>query len=136
MKFLLDTNACIALLNGRPVSVRERLGVTIAKGHGIGVPSVVAFELWFGVEKSGRVQQNRSRLETFLSSLAIVPFDSEDALETARIRAELETAGKPIGPFDVLIAGQARRRNCTLVTANTREFARVSGLLWEDWAKS
>jgi tRNA(fMet)-specific endonuclease VapC len=97
---------------------------------------VVAFELWYGAAKSARRQANRQRLETFLAGpLELVPFDDEDAHAAGEVRAALETAGTPIGAYDLLlIAGQALRYDATLVTANTAEFSRVSELRWEDWA--
>jgi tRNA(fMet)-specific endonuclease VapC len=99
--------------------------------------SIVAFELWYGVAKSQRIESNTRRLEAFLAGpLEWVLFDDEDARVAGSIRAELEAAGKPVGAYDVLLAGQARRRGATLVTSNTREFARVPGLKWEDWAVS
>jgi tRNA(fMet)-specific endonuclease VapC len=141
VSFLLDTNACIALINeigrGRPSSVRLRLERVVGSGTEVHIPSVVAFELWYGVARSARPEANAKRVETFLAGpMTLLPFDEEDAKAAGRIRAAIEAAGKPIGPYDVLIAGQALRRQLTLVTANVREFARIKGLLWEDWAKS
>jgi tRNA(fMet)-specific endonuclease VapC len=87
-----------------------------------------------GIAKSARRNDNIERLAIFLQlPITIVPFDAEDAEEAGDIRAVLERAGTPIGPYDVLIAGQARRRGAVLVTANTREFARVPGMKTEDW---
>lgn len=135
MTYLLDTNACIALINGMPKDVRRRFQRAIAKGATILVSSVVAFELWYGVAKSQRKEANTQGVETFLAGpLEWTRFDEEDAQEAGRVRAELEIAGKPIGAYDVLIAGQARRRGATLVTSNAGEFDRVKGLKWEDWA--
>ena len=137
MTYLLDTNACIALINGTPKDVRRRFQRAIAKGATILVSSVVAFELWYGVAKSQRKEANTQRLEAFLAGpLEWTLFDEEDAQEAGRVRAELEIAGEPIGAHDVLIAGQARRRNATLVTSNMGEFDRVAGLKREDWAAS
>ena len=68
--------------------------------------------------------------------MLIVDFDGEDARVAGEQRAALETAGRPLGPYDLLIAGQALRREWILVTANVSEFSRVKGLKWEDWAKS
>lgn len=97
---------------------------------------MAAFELWYGVAKSVRQEFNRKRLETFLSGpLTVLPFEDADARAASTIRAALETAGKPIGAYDVLIAGQALRHELTLVTANVSEFSRVKGLMWQDWAK-
>ena len=137
MKYLLDTNACIALINGTPKEVRRRFQRAIGRDASILVSSVVAFELWYGVAKSQRKEANTQRLEAFLAGpLEWTPFDEEDAQEAGRVRAELEIAGKPIGAYDVLIAAQARRRGATLVTSNVAEFDRVTGLKWEDWAVS
>lgn len=137
MTHLLDTNACIALINGTPKDVRRRFQRAVAKEATILVSSVVAFELWYGTAKSQRKEANTRRLEAFFAGpLEWTPFDDEDAREAGIVRAELELAGKPIGAYDVLIAGQARRRGATLVTSNVSEFDRVAGLKWEDWAVS
>jgi len=99
------------------------------------VSSVVSYELWYGVAKSGRREVNTERLDAFLAGpLELIDFDEDDAREAGTVRAELARAGKPIGAHDVLIAGQARRRRVRLVTSNAREFGRVPGLTWEDWA--
>jgi tRNA(fMet)-specific endonuclease VapC len=135
VNYLLDTNACIALINGNPASVRPRLA-RVLKGRGsVAVPAVVAFELWYGAAKSTRRQANRQRLETFFAGpLHLVAFDDEDARVAGEIRATLEAAGTPIGAYDLLIAGQALRHDATLVTADTAEFSRVPELRWQDWA--
>jgi tRNA(fMet)-specific endonuclease VapC len=135
--YLLDTNACIALINGTEASVRRRFQRAVARKSVILLSSVVAFELWYGVAKTQRKDGNTQRLEAFFAGpLEWTLFDEEDARAAGSIRAELEAIGKPIGAYDVLLAGQARRRRATLVTSNTMEFARVSGLKWEDWAAS
>ena len=135
MNYLLDTNACIALINGSPTNVRLRLERALKDGSSVAVSAVVAFELWYGAAKSARRQANRQRLETFFAGpLELVPFDDEDARAAGEIRATLESAGTPIGAYDLLIAGQALRFDATLVTANTAEFSRVGDLRWEDWA--
>ncbi len=135
--YLLDTNACIALINGTPSAVRRRFQRAIAKEATLLVSSVVAFELWYGVAKSQRPEANTQRLSAFLAGpLEWTLFDEDDAREAGTVRAELESAGTPIGAYDVLIAGQARRRGATLVTSNVREFERVAGLKCEDWATS
>jgi tRNA(fMet)-specific endonuclease VapC len=100
------------------------------------VSSIVAFELWYGVSKSSQPETNRQRLGAFLAgAIAPLAFDDEDAQSAGAIRAALEAQGKPIGAYDLLIAGQALRRRYTLVTANVTEFARVKGLAWQDWSK-
>lgn len=133
--YLLDTNACIALINGTPKEVRRRFQRAVAKEAVILLSSVVAFELWYGVAKSQRKEGNAQRLDAFLAGpLEWTLFDDGDAREAGTVRAELEGAGKPIGAYDVLIAGQARRRGATLVTSNVAEFNRIAGLKWQDWA--
>jgi tRNA(fMet)-specific endonuclease VapC len=135
--YLLDTNACVALINGNETNVRRRFQRAVARDSMILVSSIVAFELWYGVAKSQRKDSNTQRLEAFFAGpLEWVLFDEEDARAAGTIRAELEAIGKPIGAYDVLLAGQARRRGATLVTANTKEFTRVPGLKSEDWAIS
>ena len=135
--YLLDTNACIALINGTEINVRRRFKRSVARESVILLSSIVAFELWYGVAKSRRKDSNTQRLETFLGGpLDWARFDEDDARAAGTVRAELEAVGKPVGAYDVLLAGQARRRGATLVTSNTKEFARVQGLKWEDWAAS
>lgn len=133
--YLLDTNACIALINCTPKQVRRRFQRALAKNSVFLLSSVAAFELWYGVAKSQRKETNTQRLEAFLAGpLEWTLFDDEDARVAGLVRAELEAAGKPIGAYDVLLAGQARRRGATLVTSNAGEFQRVARLKWEDWA--
>jgi tRNA(fMet)-specific endonuclease VapC len=133
--YLLDTNACIALINGTEVNVRRRFQRAVARESMILLSSIVAFELWYGVAKSQRKESNTQRLETFFAGpLEWTLFDEDDARAAGAVRAELEKVGKPIGAYDVLLAGQARRRGATLVTSNAKEFTRVQGLKWEDWA--
>lgn len=136
MNYLLDTNACIALMNGAPVGFRSRFENAVRRDSRIYVSSVVAFELWYGIAKSTRIEINTQRLETLLSSSVIgLPFNNQDSRAAGSIRAVLEAAGKPIGAYDYLIAGQAMARRLTLVTANVSEFSRIIGLSWQDWAK-
>jgi tRNA(fMet)-specific endonuclease VapC len=131
----LDTNAVIAAILDRPARVRARLQAAIAGGATVAISAIVLHELWYGVAKSSRPQANAAALDDFLGlGIERWLFDEEDAREAGEIRAALARAGKPIGPYDILIAAQARRRGATLVTANEREFARVPGLKMEDWA--
>ena len=135
MTYLLDTKACIALINGKPPSVRGRFQSAVDKGGQVNVSSIVIFELWYGVAKSKQKEANTNRLKVFLSGpIGILPFDQEDAKAAGRVRAEIEATARPIGAYDLLIAGQALRHELTLVTANTKEFQRVPGLTSEDWA--
>lgn len=135
MTCCFDTNAVIAAINGRWPSLRRRLEAALAHGVEVGIPAVVLYELRYGITKSARPAENAAVLDIFLAlDVSLWPFGPEDAGEAGSIRAALERAGTPINPYDVLIAAQARRRGAVLVTANTREFARVPGLVTEDWA--
>jgi len=129
----LDTNAVIASINLRPPTVRARLEQALAEAAPVGLSAIVLFELWYGIKKSARAGLNTLTLATFLAlDVTPLPFEPDDAQEAADIRAALERIGTPIGPYDVLIAAQARRRDALLITANRREFARVPGLRMED----
>ncbi len=133
--FCLDTNVVIFAINERRPKIAERLHRELAAGTPMLVPAIVMFELEYGCAKSKRREHSRRTLEVFLSAgFDQPPFDIEDAREAGEIRALLEARGQPIGPYDTLIAAQARRRGATLVTLNAREFERVPGLSVEDWA--
>lgn len=99
----------------------------------LGLCSIVAHELYFGAYKSSRVDYNLETLRLVFSDFEVIDFDREDARVAGEIRAKLNRAGSPIGPYDVLIAGQAKARDLILVTNNVREFERVEGLRVEDW---
>src|ERR1700730_6107590 len=131
----LDTNIIIAVINQRAAAVRQRLMKTLHEGTIVGIPTVALYELWYGIKKSVRAQANIDALDNFLAlDVTTWPFEQEDAEEAGDVRAALERLGTPIGPYDVLIAAQARRRGAMLVTANLYEFARVPRLRAEDWA--
>jgi tRNA(fMet)-specific endonuclease VapC len=137
MDYLLDTNACIALINGKSPTVRARMDKAAAAGDRILVSSIAVFELWYGVGKSTRQEFNRKRVETFLAGpVLVLSFEDADARVAGSVRAALEAVGKLIGAYDLLMAGQALRHQLTLVTANVSEFSRVKGLAWQDWAKA
>ena len=136
MNYLLDTNACVALINRTSIAVRNRFEKAMASGAQVCVSSVVTFELWYGVAKSVHQALNTRRLEAFLAGpIILLPLDDEDARVAGSIRAALQASGTPIGAYDLLIAGQAMARQLSLVTANVSEFSRVKGLSWQDWAK-
>ena len=117
--------------------MRLRFQKAIDTGEEALVSAVVTFELWYGVAKSKQQQANTAKVEAFFSGpVDLLPFDEDDARVAGRIRAATEATGKSIGAYDLLIAAQALRHKLTLVTANVREFGRVEGLLWEDWAKT
>ena len=137
MKYLLDTNVCIALINERSPFIGTRFLKELAKGAQLFVSSIVALELWYGVATSKHKVINAQRVGTFFAGhVAVLPFEEEDARIAGRIRAAIEADGKPVGAYDLLIASQALRHEMILVTANTREFARIKNLQWEDWTKS
>jgi tRNA(fMet)-specific endonuclease VapC len=133
----LDTNAIIAVLNSPNSPARMRIDAAIGSGAILATSSIVLFELWYGAAKSARPERNARRVADFLAGpIEVLPFEFGDAQEAGDIRAALERAGTPVGPYDVLIAAQARRRDALLVTANGREFGRVPRLKFEDWAMS
>ncbi|MGL6133504.1 MAG: type II toxin-antitoxin system tRNA(fMet)-specific endonuclease VapC [Prochlorococcaceae cyanobacterium] len=127
---LLDTNICIYIINAKPPVVLQRFR-QYRMGE-IGLCSVVAAELAYGVAKSGSLR-NRKALEMFLAPLSILPFDEPALWAYGDLRAELERRGSPIGSLDTLIAAHALSQKATLVTNNTDEFARVPGLQIENW---
>ena len=127
---LLDTNICIYIINQRPSSVLERFkGFSTGE---IGISSIVAAELAFGVEKTGSLR-NRQALELFLAPLRIAAFDAGCVWAYAKLRAQLEKLGQPIGSLDTMIAAQALALDLPLVTNNQKEFLRVPGLRLENW---
>ncbi|MHB1526494.1 MAG: PIN domain-containing protein [Candidatus Dormibacteria bacterium] len=135
MQYLLDANVCIALINDRPGSVRARFQDALVSGDTVAVSSIVTFEFGYGGAKSTRRQANSERVAIFLAGpVDVLPFDAGDARAASEIRAALESAGTPIGAYDVLIAGQAVHRGATLATAHAGEFARVRSPAWTDWA--
>lgn len=128
---LLDTNICIYLINKRPVKVLERFR-QFGLGE-LGMSSIVASELAFGIEKT-KSDRNRTALELFLAPFEIFPFDEHCTWHYGTLRAALEEAGKPIGPMDTLIAAHALALDAPLVTNNVKEFGRVPGLRVLNWA--
>jgi len=130
---LLDTNICIHLINAKPPAVLQRFR-DFRMGD-IGICSVVAAELAYGVAKSGSTR-NRQALDLFLAPLAILPFDESALWIYGDLRADLESKGTPIGALDTLIAAHALSLQSTLVTNNLREFERVPGLMLDNWVPS
>jgi tRNA(fMet)-specific endonuclease VapC len=128
--YALDTNILSYFFKGMG-SVGKRLLATPPAQ--IAIPSVVLFELEFGLARSSRFEQRRQELQELVSLVTLLPFGPAEARASARIRNDLERAGTPIGPYDLLIAGTALSHGATLVTHNTREFGRVRGLALEDW---
>ena len=127
---LLDTNICIYIINAKPPAVLARFQ-QYRLGN-IGLCSVVAAELAFGVAKSGSVR-NRQALEMFLAPLTILPFDAAAVWVYGDLRADLERRGTPIDSLDTMIAAHALSQQAMLVTNNTREFVKVPGLQLDNW---
>ena len=130
MRFLLDSNACIALLDNTSPTLRTR--IRRHRPSEFGLSAIVTYELYYGACKSRRMDRNLELLDSL--AFEVVPFDASDARVAGAVRSELEAVGRPIGPYDLLIAGQARARGLTLVTANCDEFLRVKDLDCEDWS--
>ena len=131
MKYLVDTNICIYIMNKRPVEVIQRFK-QFDVGD-VGISTITVSELQYGVVKSANRKENRERLEQFLVPLEIILYDEMAAEVYGDIRFQLEKNGKLIGPLDVLIAAHALSRNLILVTNNVREFKRIKNLRVENW---
>ena len=129
MRYLLDTKAVIALFNDRMSNTSQR--ARLNKPQDIGISAIVAYELFYGAFKSQRSARNVALVDGL--QFEVLDFDKEDSRQAGEIRAALAVKGTPIGPYDVLIAGQVIARNLILVTHNTDEFGRVPGLQIEDW---
>lgn len=133
--FCLDTNVVIGIITGRRPDWSARIETEMLARTPLIISVVVLYELLYGAAKSGFGERNRARIDAFLTGpFEIVDFTPDDAAEAGDIRAYLDRRGTPIGPYDVLIAAQARRRGATVVTANGREFARVPHLIFEEWS--
>ena len=130
MRYLLDTNVLIRLMvrNDRALSRRTRV-----HSHEIALSSIVLHELYFGAFGGSGSTDQLERLDGL--RLPLLPFEAEDARAAAQIRADLRRKGTPIGPYDLLIAGQAMARGLIVVTGNVREYRRVEGLEVEDWTE-
>jgi tRNA(fMet)-specific endonuclease VapC len=131
--YLLDTNACIGILNNSSAALVANL-----RAHQpgeIALCAVVKAELLYGAQRSRRVAENLRTLDRFFEPFRSLPFDDDCVTVYGRIRADLERVGLPIGPYDLLIAATAMAFDRTLITANTREFSRVAGLRLENWER-
>lgn len=132
-KWLLDTNAVIALVTRRSEPLLRR--VESSEPGALAISAIVAHELYFGAYRSQKVEFNLETLRLLFADLEILDLDQEDARAAGEIRADLARRGTPIGPYDVLIAGQAIARGLPLVSNNTAEFQRIAGLRLEDWTR-
>lgn len=133
LKYLLDTNIVIYTLKNRPQQVKRRFEAH----HGrMGISAVTLGELVFGAEHSQQVDRNLADIEAMVARLEVLPFEDKAAYHSGQIRATLYRMGQPIGPYDMMIAGQARALGLILVTNNVKEFQRVPGLVLEDWSEA
>ena len=130
LKYLLDTDIVIYTMKNRPRKVRRYFK---AQQGRIGISAVTLGELVFGAEHSQQVEQNLADIEALTARLEVLPFDAAPAYHFGQIRAELYQMGRPIGPYDMMIAGHARACGLKLVTNNVKEFKRVKGLVIENW---
>lgn len=132
LNYLLDTNIVIYTMKNRPQRVRMRFRQHDGR---MGISTITLGELVFGAERSQQVERNLADIEAMAARLELLPFDEKAAYHFGQIRAALYRMGRPIGPYDMMIAGQARSLGLTLVTNNIKEFERVPGLLLEDWSQ-
>lgn len=131
MTWFLDTNTCIAFLRGQEPHVRDRL--LAHSPVDVKIPAIVEAELLYGALRSLRTVQNEIHVRRFLEPFESIPFDSRAAMAYAQLRRDLEKAGTPIGPNDMIIAAVVLVHGGILVTHNQSEFQRVPGLSMEDW---
>ncbi|MBB3659338.1 tRNA(fMet)-specific endonuclease VapC [Rhizobium sp. BK650] len=133
MRYLIDTNALISLVAGRSEQLARRI---LASNEGeIGLSSIVLHELYYGAYKSRKVAFNLETIRLLAQDFPLLVFDEQDANAAGEIRAGLAATGQPIGPFDALIAAQAKARRLTVITNNVKEFGRIAGLSVEDWTE-
>ena len=131
IKYLIDTNICIYIMNKRPIGIIHKFK-QFDVGE-IGVSTITVSELQYGVSKSKNRRLNKQRIEEFLSPLELLPYDEIAATIYGDIRVQLEKRGEPIGPLDLLIAAHALSRNLVLISNNEKEFKRVKILKVENW---
>jgi len=131
MKYLLDTNICIYIIKKKPEEVIKRF--LKMKPDSIAISSISVSELYYGVAKSSKPNENTIALEQFILPLTVINYNKEDSISYGKLRAKLEQKGKLIGAMDMLIAAQALSRDLILVTNNEREFKKVEGLSFENW---
>ena len=128
--YVLDTNTLIYFFGGQGNVAQHLLAVPPGQ---IAVSAVTVYELEVGIAKSTQPAKRRRQFNELLDAVSVLPFDHGSASEAARVRADLEKVGRPIGPLDTLIAGTTLAHRATLVTHNTGEFRRVPKLTVTDW---
>ena len=132
MRYLLDTNTCICVMRSDPAVVGRLSAVSPGD---CAISTITSYELYTGVEKCSDPDRESTKVGALLHTVHTLPFDAAAAKEAARIRAVLESEGRPIGPYDVLLAGHAVAAGLILVSANAAEFSRVAGLSLDNWKK-
>ena len=130
MKFMLDTNICIYVLNERPPALRQRFNKYLGS---MCISAITLAELHYGAANSQKPRQNLVEIESFCSHLSVMSFDERAAEQYGLIRAALKRSGKLIGSNDLLIAAHAKAMGLILVSNNESEFKRVSGLKIVNW---
>lgn len=133
LKYMLDTNIVIYTIKNKPEVVRAAFKAHYGQ---ICISTVALMELVYGAEKSSAPERNLGEVEGLAARLEVLDYDDHAAIHTGQIRAELAKAGKPIGPYDQMIAGHARSKGLVIVTNNQKEFARVPGIRVENWIKN
>src|ERR1700722_13785382 len=133
LQYMLDTNICIYIMKNHPPELLDRFN---ALAEQLCISSITLGELHYGLGKSARRQQNLDDLVRFTARLEILPFAAEAAAHYGQLRCELERAGRPAGPYDMLIGAHARSEGLIVVTNNLREFARMPGLRVENWVEA
>lgn len=131
MKYLLDTNTCIRYINGRAPQIREHMRTILDAD--IAISTVTMGEMYTGSAKSQTPERSRALQDAFFIRFASLDFDEAAADAFGRLRAALESAGTPIGPYDLQIAAIALVHGLVVVTHNVKEFGRIRGLEVEDW---
>lgn len=130
LRYMLDTDTCIYVIRDRPDRLRQRFNRFAEQ---LSISAVTVAELAYGAEKSAKTVENLAAVEQFCANLSVLPFAERAAHHYGQIRSELERLGRPIGAYDLMIAGHARSEGLTLVTYNEREYRRVEGLRIENW---
>ena len=128
--YILDTNTLIYFFKGTGRVAEKLLSIP---PKDIGLPAIVLYEISVGIAKLTSPEKRKLQLNQFSEVVNIFPFDRKEAVSAAEIRSNLEIQGRPIGPYDILIAATALANNAILVTHNSKEFARVEGLKTVDW---
>lgn len=130
MRFLLDTDCCVDVLRGVPAVIAR---LKLLSPDDCVISAITAFELFAGAGKARNSKQESAKVQTLLRVVQEAPFESRAARQAGQLRAHLESLGRLIGPYDLLIAAHALALDLTLITANQAEFERVAGLRCESW---